>query len=240
QRERTPLVRVVPEQLADPNDLDVLFAVGVRIVCGAVRRVGSERDIRLDRGGLELLLQRIDRALLRLELYFELADQVLLCEKLLTQRAHFVGRAAAAALERREPLARIVRARADRFALRRRALERDRLRVELLALLGKLALEVLDGLVTARHAALELDDPIRKQLPLAVLAGQLVLGVPYDLLHAGERVLVLLDALLQLEPVGGFAAGRSGQLRCLLTCRNARRRVVHEFAFLVLVVGHGR
>src|SRR5690606_16358986 len=111
--------------------------------------------------------QRIDRALLRLELPFELADQMLLCEELLTQRAYLVGRAAAAALDRREPLARIVRARADRFALRGRALERNRLRVELLALLGELALEVLDGLVTARHAALELDDPIREQVPLA-------------------------------------------------------------------------
>src|SRR5690606_7997134 len=52
-----------------------------------------------------------------------------------------------------------------------------------------------------RASALELDNAIGQQLSFAVLPRELPLGVPDDLLLAGERILVLLDTLLHLAPV---------------------------------------
>src|SRR5690606_40084841 len=86
--DRPPVaLQIVAEQLADANDLDVLGRVGRPIdlvVRGAVRRGAGNGGRRLARS-VDLALQPLDHALLRIELRLELADQMLLSDELLAQ-----------------------------------------------------------------------------------------------------------------------------------------------------------
>src|SRR5690606_9655438 len=178
------LPRVVTEQLADTDDLDAVPRV-VAIIAPAAARVavGSGRGRSVGRSArrADLPLQRFDRSLLRIELRLELVDELLLGDELLAQRADLLR---------------------DALVLLRFGGLRE------LAVLFELALEIalrpLTLLEPPRElgaAALELDDAPGEQLPFTVPPGESFLGIPYDLFHAGERILVLLDALLHLRPV---------------------------------------